>query len=73
MSNYHTSAMRQGGAMELRFMIYAFHMAVTSPEAAGQPAAAGRCLERERANIHEWLARTPLKPGVQPPAPSSLV
>ena len=28
MANYHTGSMRQGGAMELRFMIYAFHHGV---------------------------------------------
>lgn len=65
MSNYHTSAMRQGGAMELRFMIYAFHMAVTSPEAAASRPLR-LLLERERANIREWLRRTPLQRGVSP-------
>ena len=32
-SNYHTSSMRQNGALELRFMVYAFRMATTSREA----------------------------------------
>jgi uncharacterized protein len=65
MSNYHTSAMRQGGAMELRFLIYAFQMAITSREAAGNRALR-MLLERERANIGEWLRRTPIKAGVSP-------
>jgi len=63
MSNYHTSAMRQGGALELRFMIYAFQMAITSREAAADRSLRA-LLERERANIREWLRRTPLKRGV---------
>jgi putative CocE/NonD family hydrolase len=65
MSNYHTSAMRQGGAMELRFMIYAFHMAITSREAAANRPLR-QLLERERANIREWLRRTPIRAGVSP-------
>ncbi len=65
MSNYHTSAMRQGGAMELRFMIYAFQMALTSKEAAADRALKA-LLERERARIGEWLLRTPLRAGVSP-------
>ena len=36
-SNYHTCSMRQNGAMELRFMIYAFRMASLSPEARRDP------------------------------------
>lgn len=65
MSNYHTSAMRQGGAMELRFMIYAFQMAITSREAAANRPLR-LLLERERANIGEWVRRTPLREGVSP-------
>lgn len=65
MNNYHTSAMRQGGAMELRFMLYAFQMAVTSREAATN-APLRALLQRERANIREWLRRTPLKRGASP-------
>jgi putative CocE/NonD family hydrolase len=65
MSNYHTSAMRQGGAMELRFLIYAFQMAITSREAAdNRPLRL--LLERERANIREWLRQAPLRAGVSP-------
>jgi putative CocE/NonD family hydrolase len=65
MSNYHTSAMRQGGAMELRFLIYAFQMAITSREAANNRSLR-LLLERERTNIREWLRRAPLKAGVSP-------
>ncbi|HTE85879.1 MAG TPA: CocE/NonD family hydrolase [Dehalococcoidia bacterium] len=65
MSNYHTSAMRQGGAMELRFVIYAFQMAITSREAASNRPLR-LLLERERANIREWLRRAPIRAGVSP-------
>ena len=36
-SNYYHSSMRQNGALEQRFLIYAFRMAVTSKEAAADP------------------------------------
>jgi uncharacterized protein len=65
MSNYHTSAMRQNGALEQRFLIYAFHMATTSREAlANRPLYL--MLQRERARLGEWLFRLPLKPGQTP-------
>lgn len=63
MANYHTGSMRQGGAMELRFMIYAFTMAWDSPQAQANPALQA-AVKRELDNIHQWLRRTPLKPGV---------
>jgi len=63
MANYHTGSMRQGGAMELRFMIYAFIMAWDSPTAQANPALQA-AVRRELDNIHQWLGRTPLKPGV---------
>ena len=65
MSNYHTSAMRQGGAAELRFLIYAFHMALTSKEAAANKPLY-LMLQRERARIGEWLAKLPVRPGMTP-------
>ena len=63
MANYHTGSMRQGGAMELRFMIYAFIMAWDAPESLANPALQA-AVKRELDNIHQWLGRTPLKPGV---------
>ena len=36
-SNYHASSMRQGGALEQRFIRYAFRMALTSREALADP------------------------------------
>ena len=65
MSNYHRSAMRQGGAMELRFLIYAFHMAQSSPEAMRDPFLRG-ALERARADVRTWLGKMPLREGVTP-------
>ncbi|MGH2585029.1 MAG: CocE/NonD family hydrolase [Dehalococcoidia bacterium] len=65
MSNYHTSAMRQGGAAELRFLVYAFYMATTSKEAlANRPLYF--MLQRERRNVREWLTRLPLRPDTSP-------
>jgi uncharacterized protein len=65
MSNYHTSAMRQGGAAELRFLIYAFEMARTSKEAAADKSLY-LMLQRERANLREWLTRLPIRTGASP-------
>ncbi len=65
MSNYHTSAMRQGGAMELRFLIYAFQMATSSPEALRDPALRA-ALERARAEVRTWLGKLPLREGASP-------
>jgi putative CocE/NonD family hydrolase len=65
MSNYHTSAMRQNGALEQRFLIYAFHMATTAKEAlADKPLRL--MLQRERAHLGDWLRRLPLRPGQTP-------
>jgi putative CocE/NonD family hydrolase len=65
MNNYHTSAMRQGGAMELRFLIYAFQMATSSPEALADPILR-RTLEQARADIRSWMTKLPLRPGASP-------
>lgn len=63
MSNYHTGSMRQGGAMELRFLIYAFRMAWDSPAAQANPALR-EAVKREWDDVQQWLGRMPLKPGV---------
>ncbi len=65
MSNYHTSAMRQGGAMELRFLIYAFQMATSSPEALRDPHLRA-ALERARSEVRTWLTKLPLREGASP-------
>jgi len=61
-SNYHTSSMRQNGAQELRFLIYAFRMATTSREALADPALRV-ALERDYARVEEWVANAPYKKG----------
>lgn len=63
MSNYHTGSMRQGGAVELRFLIYAMRMAIDSPKALANPALRA-AVTREWENVRDWLRATPLKPGV---------
>ena len=64
-SNYHTCSMRQNGACELRFMIYAFRMATTSREALADPSLR-TVLTEAHDRVREWLARTPLKRGTSP-------
>ena len=61
-SNYHTSSMRQNGALELRFMVYAFLMATTSREALADPTLKA-ALEGDYAHIGAWLTRLPYKKG----------
>lgn len=63
MSNYHTGSMRQGGAAELRFLVYAFRMAWDSPAAQADPALRD-AVKREWDAVASWIGRTPLKPGV---------
>jgi uncharacterized protein len=64
-SNYYSCSMRHNGAFEQRFLIYAFHMAVTSPEARANPALRQALLDA-RANLVHWLRRLPLKRGASP-------
>ncbi|HMN27966.1 MAG TPA: CocE/NonD family hydrolase [Caldilineaceae bacterium] len=61
-SNYYHCSMRQNGALELRFLIYAFRMATTSQEAMANPALRA-ALNEAYANVGEWLTRTPFKAG----------
>jgi putative CocE/NonD family hydrolase len=61
-SNYHTSSMRQNGALELRFYVYAYRMATTSPEALADPTLRA-ALEADFARVDEWLTRTPYRKG----------
>ena len=63
MSNYHTGSMRQGGAAELRFLIYALWMAAESPQALRDPVLRAATRAESEA-VEDWLRRTPLKPGV---------
>ena len=58
-SNYYHSSMRQNGALEQQFLIYAFRMAVTSREAAADPALKAALGN----NVGEIVNRFPLKEG----------
>ncbi|MGH7986425.1 MAG: CocE/NonD family hydrolase [Candidatus Binataceae bacterium] len=64
-SDYYSCSMRHNGALEQRFLIYAFHMAVSSPEARADPALR-LALREARDNLGQWLKRLPLKPGASP-------
>lgn len=61
-SNYHKSSLRQNGALELRFMVYAFRMATTSREALADPALKAALVE-DYERVGEWLTRTPYRRG----------
>ena len=64
-SDYYSCSMRQNGALEQRFLIYAFHMAVTSKEARANPILRAALLEA-RNNLGMWLGKLPLKTGTSP-------
>ena len=64
-SNYYHCSMRQNGALEQRFMIYAFRMATTSKEAFADPNIQA-AVDRAFANVGEWVSRAPLKKGTSP-------
>jgi uncharacterized protein len=64
-SNYFFCSMRHNGALEQRFLIYVFHMAVTSP-AARANAPLRLALLEARNNLGQWLKRLPLKRGTTP-------
>ncbi len=64
-SNYYHCSMRQNGALEQRFMIYAFRMATTSQEAFAD-ANIKAAVDRAFANVGEWVSRAPLKKGTSP-------
>lgn len=64
-SNYYNASMRQNGALEYRFQIYAFRMATTSKEALADPALKAT-LDRAFEDIGQWVGRAPLKKGASP-------
>ena len=64
-SNYYHCSMRQNGALEQRFMIYAFRMATTSKEALAD-ANLKAAVDKAYANVGEWVMRAPLKEGTSP-------
>ena len=64
-SNYYHCSMRQNGALEQRFMIYAFRMATTSKEALANPEIKA-ALDKAFAEVADWVKRAPLKRGASP-------
>ena len=63
--NYHTASMRQGGALEVRFFLYAFMMATTSKEAMTDPATRA-AFQQAWADVRSWLKHAPPKAGLTP-------
>ena len=64
-SSYYHSAMRQNGALELRFLIFAFGMAASSQEAQRDPVLK-KALEDACARVWGYLKPGPLRRGATP-------
>jgi putative CocE/NonD family hydrolase len=62
-SNYYHSSMRHNGALELRFHVYVFRMAITSKEAAADPNLKKALIKAYTEEMPEILRRSPLKKG----------
>jgi putative CocE/NonD family hydrolase len=62
-SNYYHSSMRQNGALEQRFLVYAFRMAVTSRAAAADPALRAALIKTFAEKMPEVVNNLPLKEG----------
>ena len=60
-----TSSLRQGGALELRWLAWAFWNAPVSPEAMQNPVLA-ETLVRAAEDLRGWLDRLPWRPGTTP-------
>ena len=65
-SNYYHSSMRQNGALEQRFLIYAFRMAVTSKEAEADPALLAALTKAYNEQTRDAVSRFPLREGATP-------
>ena len=61
-ASYYHASMRQNGALEQRFIVYAFRMAVTSQEALADPGLRA-ALQDAYAQAGAWFARVPFKKG----------
>lgn len=64
-SSYYHHSMRQNGALELRFFVYAFSMATTSKEAQADPGLKA-ALDEAALNLWDWVAAAPVRPGLSP-------
>ena len=62
-SNYYHSSMRHNGALEQRFLIYAFRMAATSREAEADPALKAALQQVLMEKVPEMVRQFPLKAG----------
>ena len=62
-ANAYSSSVRQNGAMELRFLAWAFMEAATHPEVVVDPV---RKAALESVSSLEWLRQLPLRPGLSP-------
>ena len=62
-SNYYHSSMRQNGALEQRFLLYAFRMAVTSREAEADPALKAALVRTFAQGMPEIVNQFPLREG----------
>lgn len=60
-----SSSLRQGGALELRWLAWAFWNAPVSPEAAADPALYA-ALDQAAVDLRGWLNRLPWRPGDTP-------
>ncbi len=60
-----TSSLRQGGALELRWLAWAFWNAPVSPEAAADPTLY-EALDQAAVDLRGWLGRLPWRPGDTP-------
>ena len=60
-----SSSLRQGGALELRWLAWAFWNAPVSPEAEADPVLY-EALDRAAVDLRAWLARLPWRPGDTP-------
>ena len=64
-SSYYHSAMRHNGALELRFLVYAFSMAASSKEARANPQLAKAFAEASR-HVWDYLREGPIRKGTTP-------
>ncbi|OGV83507.1 MAG: hypothetical protein A3K18_07735 [Lentisphaerae bacterium RIFOXYA12_64_32] len=64
-SSYFHSAMRQNGALEMRFLVYAFSMAASSKEALADPVLR-QALEHASAHVWDYLHAGPIRKGTTP-------
>ena len=62
-SNYYHSSMRQNGALEQRFLVYAFRMALTSQEAEADPALRALLIKAYTEQLPDIVRHFPLKEG----------